>query len=122
MKVNQIIQNESVNQIEWTELVFYIHENFFQVLGLQNKLKDAIPILKSALKLDPSARVIHQELSNLTEKARKEAENEKSLYQKMLGINNDECHHENEHVLVKTVKYLKNNFHWTIDLHFCQPQ
>lgn len=57
-----------------------------KVLGLQGKMKDSITFLKKALELEPESRLIHQELAKMREKARVEAESEKSLYRRMLGL------------------------------------
>lgn len=57
-----------------------------KVLGLQGKMKDSITFLKKALELEPESRLIHQELAKMREKARIEAESEKSLYRRMLGL------------------------------------
>ncbi|KAL5004404.1 hypothetical protein ScPMuIL_017860 [Solemya velum] len=47
--------------------------------------KLAITFLKKALQLEPEAKVIHQELSKLTKKMKKEADDEKDMYRKMIG-------------------------------------
>lgn len=56
------------------------------MLGIQGKMKESIMFLKMALELEPESRLIHQELAKVREKARVEAESEKSLYRRMLGL------------------------------------
>ncbi|KAG7165749.1 Peptidyl-prolyl cis-trans isomerase FKBP8-like [Homarus americanus] len=51
-----------------------------KALGLQGKVKESIALLKVALELEPESRLIHIELAKMREKARIEAESEKSLY------------------------------------------
>ncbi|KAG0719297.1 Peptidyl-prolyl cis-trans isomerase FKBP8 [Chionoecetes opilio] len=60
-----------------------------KVLGLQGKMKESITFLKRALELEPESRLVHQELAKMREKARVEAESEKSLYRRMLGLKSD---------------------------------
>ncbi|XP_071845924.1 peptidyl-prolyl cis-trans isomerase FKBP8-like [Apostichopus japonicus] len=56
-----------------------------KVLANQLNLKEAIVSMKKALALEPSNKTIHQELSKVTAKVNKEKEDEKQLYQKMVG-------------------------------------
>ncbi|XP_033120695.1 peptidyl-prolyl cis-trans isomerase FKBP8-like [Anneissia japonica] len=56
-----------------------------KVLASQGELTEALEITKKALKLEPSNKVIHQELSRLLAKQSEEKEKEKDLYKKMVG-------------------------------------
>lgn len=73
-----------------------------KALGLQGKFKDAVTILKTALELEPESRLIHQELARVREKAREEAESEKSLYRKMLGIKKDYMQEDQPYPVIKS--------------------
>lgn len=54
---------------------------------LENKaeIENAIPLMRKAAMLDPENKLIQNELSRLILKSKREARNEKDLYQKMLG-------------------------------------
>ncbi|XP_076039992.1 peptidyl-prolyl cis-trans isomerase zonda [Oratosquilla oratoria] len=60
-----------------------------KVLSIEGKTKEAYALLCKAHLLEPESRVIHQEKAKVAEKIRKEAESEKSLYRRMLGIKSD---------------------------------
>lgn len=56
-----------------------------KILDAKNDTNEAIPVLQKAAILDPESKAIQQMLSKLILKQRREARNEKDLYQKMLG-------------------------------------
>ena len=56
---------------------------------MTGKYDEGLKYLKKALVLDPSSRIIHQELANLSQIAQKEKESMKSLYRRMLGLKPD---------------------------------
>ncbi|MCJ8738020.1 hypothetical protein PDJAM_G00030750 [Pangasius djambal] len=56
-----------------------------KVLALQGEYTDAIRSLKRALKLDPSNKTIHAELSKLVKKHSEQKGAEQAMYKKMLG-------------------------------------
>ncbi|XP_077082611.1 peptidyl-prolyl cis-trans isomerase FKBP8 isoform X2 [Siphateles boraxobius] len=56
-----------------------------KVLALQGKFAEAIKTLKRALKLEPSNKTIHAELSKLVKKHSEEKGAEQAMYKKMLG-------------------------------------
>ncbi|XP_063003195.1 peptidyl-prolyl cis-trans isomerase FKBP8 [Elgaria multicarinata webbii] len=56
-----------------------------KVLAQQGEYSDAIPILKAALKLEPSNKTIHTELSKLAKKHADQRSVETEMYRKMLG-------------------------------------
>ncbi|ELW67147.1 Peptidyl-prolyl cis-trans isomerase FKBP8 [Tupaia chinensis] len=55
------------------------------VLAQQGEYSEAIPILRAALKLEPSNKTIHAELSKLVKKHAAQRSTETALYRKMLG-------------------------------------
>ncbi|KAL7992946.1 hypothetical protein Chor_017202 [Crotalus horridus] len=56
-----------------------------KVLAQQGEYSGAIPILKAALKLEPSNKTIHTELSKLAKKHADQRNVEAEMYRKMLG-------------------------------------
>lgn len=56
-----------------------------KVLALQGEYAEAIAILKRALKLEPSNKTIHAELSKLVKKHTEQKNVETAMYKKMLG-------------------------------------
>lgn len=56
-----------------------------KILDAKGDTKAAIPVLQKAATLDPESKAIQQELGKLIMKSRREARNEKDMYQKMLG-------------------------------------
>ncbi|XP_009880959.1 PREDICTED: peptidyl-prolyl cis-trans isomerase FKBP8 [Charadrius vociferus] len=56
-----------------------------KVLAQQGEYREAIPILKAALKLEPSNKTIHAELSKLVKKHADQKNVETEMYRKMLG-------------------------------------
>ncbi|XP_053369721.1 peptidyl-prolyl cis-trans isomerase FKBP8 [Clarias gariepinus] len=60
-----------------------------KVLALQGEFTDAIRSLKRALKLDPSNKTIHAELSKLVKKHSEQKGAEQAMYKKMLGNPSD---------------------------------
>ncbi|XP_036378755.1 peptidyl-prolyl cis-trans isomerase FKBP8 isoform X1 [Megalops cyprinoides] len=56
-----------------------------KVLALQGEYAEAIRILKRALKLEPSNKTIHAELSKLVKKHSEQRGVEQAMYKKMLG-------------------------------------
>ncbi|XP_030640599.1 peptidyl-prolyl cis-trans isomerase FKBP8 [Chanos chanos] len=56
-----------------------------KVLALQGEYAEAIRILKRALKLEPSSKTIHAELSKLVKKHSEQKGAEQAMYKKMLG-------------------------------------
>lgn len=56
-----------------------------KVLAGQLNLNEAVTTMKKALALEPSNKIIHQELSKVMEKINQEKAEEKQLYQKMVG-------------------------------------
>ncbi|MBZ3874683.1 Peptidyl-prolyl cis-trans isomerase FKBP8 [Sciurus carolinensis] len=56
-----------------------------KVLAQQGEYSEAMPILRAALKLEPSNKTIHAQLSKLVKKHTAQHSTEKVLYQKMLG-------------------------------------
>ncbi|XP_025894617.1 peptidyl-prolyl cis-trans isomerase FKBP8 [Nothoprocta perdicaria] len=56
-----------------------------KVLAQQGEYREAIPILKAALKLEPSNKTIHAELSKLVKKHADQKSVETEMYRKMLG-------------------------------------
>ncbi|XP_068241907.1 peptidyl-prolyl cis-trans isomerase FKBP8 [Palaemon carinicauda] len=76
-----------------------------KVLGLQGKFKESVVELKKALELEPEARPIHQELARIREKMRVEAESEKSLYRKMLGIKNEFTQENQKYPVLKSFPF-----------------
>lgn len=66
-------------------------------------MKEAITVLKRALELEPESRLIHQELAKIREKARIEAESEKSLYRRMLGLKKEVTHSNERYPTIKSV-------------------
>ncbi|KAJ1060336.1 hypothetical protein K5549_012931 [Capra hircus] len=56
-----------------------------KVLAQQGEYSEAIPILRAALKLEPSNKTIHAELSKLVKKHAAQRSTETALYRKMLG-------------------------------------
>uniref|UniRef100_A0A4W5QFV9 peptidylprolyl isomerase n=1 Tax=Hucho hucho TaxID=62062 RepID=A0A4W5QFV9_9TELE len=56
-----------------------------KVLALQGEYADAIMNLKTALKLEPSNKTIHAELSKLVKKHSEQKGAEQAMYKKMLG-------------------------------------
>ncbi|XP_042334060.1 peptidyl-prolyl cis-trans isomerase FKBP8 [Sceloporus undulatus] len=56
-----------------------------KVLAQQGEYSEAIPILKAALKLEPSNKTIHTELSKLARKHADQKSVETEMYRKMLG-------------------------------------
>ncbi|XP_063699889.1 peptidyl-prolyl cis-trans isomerase FKBP8 [Culicoides brevitarsis] len=56
-----------------------------KILDAKGQVNAAIPLLQKAATLDPENRAIQNELSKMILKQKREARNEKDLYQKMLG-------------------------------------
>lgn len=56
-----------------------------KILEAKADVEGAIPLLRKAATLDPENKSIQNELSKLILKSKREARNEKDLYQKMLG-------------------------------------
>ncbi|KAM5194092.1 peptidyl-prolyl cis-trans isomerase FKBP8 [Mantella aurantiaca] len=56
-----------------------------KVLAQQGEYSEAIPILRKALKLEPSNKTIHAELSKLVKKHADQKNVETAMYKKMLG-------------------------------------
>ncbi|KAK1156955.1 peptidyl-prolyl cis-trans isomerase FKBP8 [Acipenser oxyrinchus oxyrinchus] len=56
-----------------------------KVLALQGEYSEAIGILKKALKLEPSSKTIHAELSKVMKKRLEQRGVEQAMYKKMLG-------------------------------------
>lgn len=56
-----------------------------KILEAKADVMTAIPLLRKAATLDPDNKSIQNELSKLILKSKREARNEKDLYQKMLG-------------------------------------
>lgn len=56
-----------------------------KVLAQQGEYSKAMPILRASLKLEPSNKMIHTQLSKLVKKHTTQRSIEKALYQKMLG-------------------------------------
>ncbi|XP_061593659.1 peptidyl-prolyl cis-trans isomerase FKBP8 [Cololabis saira] len=56
-----------------------------KVLALQGEYSEAIQTLRKALKLDPSNKTIHAELSKLVKKHSEQRGAEQAMYKKMLG-------------------------------------
>ncbi|TNM87369.1 peptidyl-prolyl cis-trans isomerase FKBP8 [Takifugu flavidus] len=56
-----------------------------KVLAFQNEYREAIQMLRKALKLEPSNKMIHAELSKLVKKYSDHREVEQAMYKKMLG-------------------------------------
>ncbi|XP_071397612.1 peptidyl-prolyl cis-trans isomerase FKBP8 [Centroberyx affinis] len=56
-----------------------------KVLALQGEYAEAIQILRKALKLEPSNKTIHAELSKLVKKHSEQKGAEQAMYKKMLG-------------------------------------
>lgn len=56
-----------------------------KVLAQQGEYSEAIPLLKAALKLEPSNKTIHAELSKLVKKHAEQKNVETAMYRKMLG-------------------------------------
>ncbi|XP_030396263.1 peptidyl-prolyl cis-trans isomerase FKBP8 [Gopherus evgoodei] len=56
-----------------------------KVLAQQGEYNEAIPLLKAALKLEPSNKTIHAELSKLVKKHVEQKNMETAMYRKMLG-------------------------------------
>ncbi|XP_074834291.1 peptidyl-prolyl cis-trans isomerase FKBP8 [Carettochelys insculpta] len=56
-----------------------------KVLAQQGEYREAIPLLKAALKLEPSNKTIHAELSKLMKKHAEQKNVETAMYRKMLG-------------------------------------
>jgi len=56
-----------------------------KILDAKGNVSAAIPLLQKAATLDPDNRAIQNELSKMILKSKREARNEKDLYQKMLG-------------------------------------
>ncbi|XP_028906185.1 peptidyl-prolyl cis-trans isomerase FKBP8 isoform X2 [Ornithorhynchus anatinus] len=56
-----------------------------KVLAQQGEYSEAIPILRAALKLEPSNKTIHAELSKLVKKHAAQRDTESAMYRKMLG-------------------------------------
>ncbi|XP_027708948.1 peptidyl-prolyl cis-trans isomerase FKBP8 [Vombatus ursinus] len=56
-----------------------------KVLAQQGEYAEAIPILRAALKLEPSNKTIHAELSKLVKKHAAQRHTETAMYKKMLG-------------------------------------
>lgn len=56
-----------------------------KILEAKADVAGAIPLLRKAATLDPENKSIQNELSRLILKSKREARNEKDLYQKMLG-------------------------------------
>lgn len=56
-----------------------------KILEAKADVTSAIPLLRKAATLDPDNKSIQNELSRLILKSKREARNEKDLYQKMLG-------------------------------------
>ena len=56
-----------------------------KILEAKSDVAGAIPLLRKAATLDPENKPIQNELSRLILKSKREARNEKDLYQKMLG-------------------------------------
>ncbi|XP_045604681.1 peptidyl-prolyl cis-trans isomerase FKBP8 [Procambarus clarkii] len=73
-----------------------------KVLGIQGKMKESVTLLKLALELEPESRLIHQELAKMREKARIEAESEKSLYRRMLGLKKDITQSDRRYPVIKS--------------------
>lgn len=66
-------------------------------------MKESISYLKTALELEPESRLIHQELAKIREKARIEAESEKSLYRRMLGLKKEMTQSDERYPVMKSV-------------------
>ncbi|KAK7889669.1 hypothetical protein WMY93_025229 [Mugilogobius chulae] len=56
-----------------------------KVLALQGKYTEAVQTLRKALKLEPSSKTIHAELSKLVKKHSEQRGAEQAMYKKMLG-------------------------------------
>lgn len=72
-----------------------------KVLGLEGKFKESITVLKRAMELEPEARPIHQELAKIREKARLEAESEKGLYRRMLGLKKEYTQSDSRYPVIR---------------------
>ena len=55
-------------------------------MAATGKVAESVSILERALHLDPSSKIIQQDLARLQSKQKLEAQKEKSLYKKMFGI------------------------------------
>ena len=56
-----------------------------QILAATMKINEAVALLERALHLDPSSKIIQQDLARLQARRKLEVQKEKSLYKKMFG-------------------------------------
>ena len=56
-----------------------------QILAAMGKIEEGVALLEKALHLDPSSKIIQQDLARLQAKRKLDAQKEKSLYKKMFG-------------------------------------
>nr|XP_005906928.1 PREDICTED: peptidyl-prolyl cis-trans isomerase FKBP8 [Bos mutus] len=75
------IQNVLENSRIWVDALF----RKGKVLAQQGEYSEAIPILRAALKLEPSSKMIHAELLKLVKKHAAQRSTETALYRTMLG-------------------------------------
>jgi len=56
-----------------------------KILAAMGKIEEGVALLEKALHLDPSSKIIQQDLARLQAKRKLDAQKEKSLYKKMFG-------------------------------------
>ena len=59
---------------------------FLQILTLTGKITEGIALLERALHLDPSSKIIQQDLLRLQAKQKQDVQKERSLYKKMFQL------------------------------------
>lgn len=73
---------------EGTNEYIFVHIPFTgKILHFKGEHAQAYATMLQAAKLEPESKVIQQELIVLKEKNAKDAQHEKNLYRKMLGVN-----------------------------------
>ncbi|KAF2346269.1 Tetratricopeptide repeat, partial [Trinorchestia longiramus] len=72
-----------------------------KALHMKGSTIEAVKSLKQALQLEPENRTIHAELSKMSEAARLQAESEKSLYRRMLGLTPDQKKEPDRHITIR---------------------
>jgi hypothetical protein len=60
---------------------------FKQIVTAMGKMGEGIALLERALHLDPSSKIVQQDLMRLQAKQKLEVQKEKSLYKKMFNLN-----------------------------------
>ena len=85
---------------------------FYQILTELGKVREAIGLLERALHIDPSSKIIQQDLMRLQAKQKSDVAKERSLYKKMFQLNDPPSSaSSNEKPKIKLTVSLLHTFH-----------